>query len=70
LGDWLDLDRDLPTTADDVVALRRFRTGPRLSFDQYLEALAVLEPSAALRARRGPCGEPFDLLGRRQGDRP
>jgi len=63
LGEWLEFDRDLPTTAEDVAALRRLRIGPRLSFDEYLDALRALEPRTALRDRRGPSGPPFDLLG-------
>jgi hypothetical protein len=66
-GDVLDLDRDLPTTAEDVAVLSRLRHGRRLTFDQYLECLAALAaPSAArLRSRRAPGGAPFDLIGLR-----
>ena len=64
MGEPLDLDRDLPTTRDDVTALRRLRTQPRMTFDEYLQALAALdrpEPHL-LRDRPGPRGAPFDLL--------
>ena len=62
-GDALDLDRDLPTTPEDIAVLDRLRYGRRLTFDQYLECLAALDaPSAArLRSRRVPGGAPFDL---------
>lgn len=58
---WLDLERDLPTTAEDVAALRRLRY-PKV--DDYLAFLASFEPPPAshLRSRRGPAGEPFDSL--------
>ena len=64
-GDVLDLDRDLPTTAEDIAALNRLRYGRRLTFDQYLECLAALDaPSPARRrSRRAPGGEPFQLPG-------
>jgi hypothetical protein len=63
-ADPLRLDRDVPTTPEDVEVLRRLRYGPRLAFDEYLQALAALTPPAVetLRARRGPRGLPFDLL--------
>ena len=62
--DILRLDRDLPTTAEDVAALRRLRYGPRLALAEYLQCLAALDPpsNAALRAREGPSGPPFDLV--------
>lgn len=59
----LDLERDLPTTAADVEALRRHRPGP-MSWDEYLRFLASLPPlsSESLRARPGPRGDrPFEL---------
>jgi hypothetical protein len=61
----LRLDRDLPTTAEDVAALRRLRYGRSLSLEQYLECLAALDPppTDVLAGRRGPGGPPFDLLG-------
>jgi hypothetical protein len=60
----LDLERDLPTSAEDVAALWRIRDRTRLDFDQYLEFLASFPPppTADLRRRRGPRGErPFEL---------
>lgn len=65
-ADVLDLDRDLPTTADDVAVLDRLRHGRRLTFDQYLECLAALDTPAMTRRRSRPMpgGAPFDLIGR------
>jgi hypothetical protein len=59
----LMVDRDLPTTADDVVALRRAREARRISLEEYLAFLARLgSPELArLRSRRGPSGPPFRL---------
>lgn len=64
-ADVLRLDRDLPTTVEDVAVLRRLRSGPALRLEEYLQCLAALAPpsAAALRARRGPGGPPFNLLG-------
>jgi hypothetical protein len=55
-----DLERDLPTTAEDVEALRRLRFPP---VEDYFAALARLpQPSyEELLARKGPRGEPFEL---------
>jgi hypothetical protein len=67
LPEYLSLDRDLPTTADDVTALARFRaTGS--AFAVYLRFLAGFPPPplAALRARRGPGGAPFELAAARR----
>jgi hypothetical protein len=60
----LDLERGLPTTRADVVALRRIRGLGTLPTAAYLSALASLpRPSwETLRARPGPRGEVFDLL--------
>ncbi len=60
----LDLSRDLPTRAADIVALRQARKSDRMSFEAYLKFLASLPaPSLAeLRARKGPAGnKPFGL---------
>lgn len=60
----LDLEQDLPTSREDVLALRRARGGRRLSFAGYLEFLANFAPLSlpALRARKGPAGiKPFEL---------
>ena len=64
-ADLLDLDRDLPTTAEDVAVLDRLRYGRRLTFDQYLECLAALDAlsAAELRSRPTPGGAPFELIG-------
>lgn len=61
----IDLDRDLPTTREDVAALRLARRTGTLDPEGYLEFLSRLPPAAAsaLRARPGPRGEaPFDLI--------
>jgi hypothetical protein len=60
----LDLERDLPTTPEDVVALRRFRDFPRLDLPGYLLFLASFPPPSheKLRSRKGPRGgSPFTL---------
>jgi hypothetical protein len=59
----LSLERDLPTTAADVAALRRARAAPRIALEDYLRFLQSLDrPStAALRARRVAGGPPLDL---------
>jgi len=59
-----DLAQGIPTTPEDVVALRNVRATRRLSAEQYLKALARLPapPPEALRARKGALGgEPFRL---------
>jgi hypothetical protein len=59
----LALDDDLPTTAEDVIALRKARDVRRIDLDAYLgflEALEAPDPSV-LRARRGPGGPPLAL---------
>ena len=61
----LDLEHDLPTTAEDVAALRRARLLLVLDLDGYLRFLAQIPPSPAsnLRAKPGPKGDrPFDLI--------
>ncbi len=60
----LDLDKGLPTTPEDVAALRRLRERtPALSAEDYFRFLAALpQPSPEdLRRRRGPRGQPFRL---------
>ena len=47
----LDLERDLPTTAEDVKALRRAARSYRLDLDGYLRFLSQV-PAAPSRARR------------------
>lgn len=63
-SELLDLEHDLPTTREDVIALRRVRPPQRLSFADYLEFLAehAQVSSDALRARKHPSGpKPFEL---------
>ena len=60
----LDLNRDLPTSTADVIALRQARKDERQNLEAYLEFLANVAASsaAALRARKGPAGtKPFEL---------
>ena len=61
----LDLETDLPTSQEDVLALRKAREHPPLSFAEYLDFLANFTPppNYVLRARKGPSGiKPFELL--------
>ena len=62
-SELLDLERDLPTTADDVAALRRIRESRRISFADYLRFLSSLQlPSRADGPRKTHEGqEPFQL---------
>lgn len=55
-SDRLDLERGLPTTAEDVEALRRAGAVSPLSFDDYLRFLEQVPPqtSEELRARCAP----------------
>jgi hypothetical protein len=59
----LDLDRDLPTTREDVIALRRARSATILDLEGYLDFLALLPPHTAAPpprpAQRGD--RPFEL---------
>ena len=62
--DALDLERDLPTTAEDVAMLRRLRQHPPMDLDAYFRFLATFAPATPeqLASRRGPTGwEPFVL---------
>ena len=65
-SDEIDLETDLPTTKEDVEALRRARTDSRQeSLAAYLHFLAQFPaPSTEeLRAKGGPRADrPFDLL--------
>jgi hypothetical protein len=58
----LDLDRGLPTSADDVAMQRRLRH-PVVDRSQYREFLMALpQPSHdELRRKPGPSGPPFRL---------
>ncbi len=58
----LDLDRDLPTTPEDVAALKRIREHQRLGFADYLEFLSRLElPDHGVRRKTHEGYEPFEL---------
>lgn len=58
----LDLERDLPTTAEDVAALKRIREGRRLSFAEYLRFLSRQPSDGPSRRRKTHEGqEPFAL---------
>lgn len=61
----LNLARGVPTSDEDVAALRQVRAGRQLSTENYLRALARLEPPPleVLRARkRARGGEVFRLV--------
>ncbi len=63
-SDLLDLERDLPTTREDVAALARLRRHPPMDLDNYFRFLAAFPAPTLdeLAARRGPEGpEPFVL---------
>jgi len=60
----LDLAHDLPTSREDILALRKAREPRLLSFTAYLEFLASFTPPSniELRDRKGPAGiQPFKL---------
>jgi hypothetical protein len=60
--DPVDFERDLPTTAEDVAALRRIRESRRLSFADYLLFLSRLDMPDSGRQRKTFEGqEPFEL---------
>jgi hypothetical protein len=62
-SDLLDLERDLPTTPDDVHALRQRRPRPGAHWLEELQALHDLLAAPAARHRRRTfegC-EPFEL---------
>lgn len=60
----MDLERDLPTTPEDVAALRRASTaaaGQKVDYLAFLSTFGETSPER-LRARQGPQGdEPFEL---------
>ncbi|HEY3175817.1 MAG TPA: hypothetical protein VGK94_08665 [Candidatus Polarisedimenticolia bacterium] len=60
----LDFERDLPTTTQDVLALRRVKELAPLDLDGYLRFLAQLPAPTAqtLRSKRGSeAAPPFEL---------
>jgi hypothetical protein len=61
-SELLDLERGLPTTAQDTEALRALRF-PKMTDDQYVRLLANLTQSnrSSLAAKRGPHGDAFSL---------
>jgi len=56
------LERDLPTTPEDVAALRRLRDLPvsPAEYEELLRACGDASPEELAR-RQGPRGEPFEL---------
>jgi hypothetical protein len=61
-SDSLDLDRDVPTTADDSAKLRQLHQQP-VSVAQVMAAVRAAGPRSAeeLRARGVTRGRPFEL---------
>jgi hypothetical protein len=62
--EWLDLERDLPTTAEDIAALRLLRRHPTMDLDSYFRFLRSFPAATVeeLGRRKGPRGgEPFAL---------
>ena len=59
----LDLEKDLPTTAEDVAVLRKIRDSRRISFADYLRFLSRQKPPGGLARRRKTHEghEPFEL---------
>jgi hypothetical protein len=57
----LELERDLPTTAEDVAALKRIRESRRLSFAEYLRFLSRLQLPDRGPRRTHEGQEPFEL---------
>jgi len=60
----LDLDRDLPTAAADIYALREARRDRIQNLKSYLEFLSCFPPPShfALSQIKGPAGsKPFEL---------
>lgn len=56
-----DLDIDVPTSPEDIQALRRLAR-PSMSWEEYLRFLESFPVSyESLRNRKGPRGEPFSL---------
>lgn len=61
-SDLPDLEREFPTTEDDVRVLRQLRSAPAPDFLTYLEILSRTDLSGCSK-RRKPlrCPEPFEL---------
>jgi hypothetical protein len=60
----IDLDRDLPTTREDVTALRRVRNLGTLDLERYLDFLSQLPPPgvpAPVQKPKPRGGRPFVL---------
>lgn len=62
-SDLRDLDRDLPTSPEDVAALRRARRDSAMTPQQIADAVRQFKSPtfAERRARPGQRGEPFTL---------
>jgi hypothetical protein len=45
--DSLELERDLPTTTEDILALKKNRNLPQMDFASYLQFLQFLPPASA-----------------------
>jgi hypothetical protein len=61
---FLDLDRDLPTSAEDILALRLARSETIQDVTTYFAFLASFPPPTRfeLAAKKGPSGlKPFEL---------
>lgn len=62
VSDLPDLERDLPTTEDDVRVLRELRSAPGPEFLTYLEILSRTDlPACSKRRKPLRCPEPFEL---------
>jgi hypothetical protein len=63
-SEWLSLDRDLPTSPEDVSVLAGLHGPGPEDLAGYLRFLAGFPPPprAILEARRGPRGVPFVLV--------
>lgn len=60
-SDLLDLERGIPTTAEDVAALERAKKLDRLSPEQYLQFLLTFTRSHPPGREIPPFHEPFRL---------
>jgi hypothetical protein len=61
--DSFDLERDLPTTSEDILALSSNRNLPPMDFAAYLQFLQSFPAASpeALRFKKCPKGVPFEL---------